>query len=142
MESKEDVQEQALNILVNIASTPEDIDILFQNFTGDDLMKILAEELDSPSEEVVCQVIPTASSNLTLNSPSCFSLSRLSGRESRKQHLQRPHTAQPHHLQPSHALHPPYMPRTPPHRDPARIHLVHRNSCTLTSFQDEGIWDR
>lgn len=56
MDSNEEVREQALNILVNIASTPEDIDILFQNFKGEELMRILAEEMESRNEAVVCQV--------------------------------------------------------------------------------------
>lgn len=52
----ENIQEQALNILCNIASSEEDIEIIFNNIGNDDLMQTLADALDSPSEEVICQV--------------------------------------------------------------------------------------
>ncbi|EJD05875.1 ARM repeat-containing protein [Fomitiporia mediterranea MF3/22] len=55
VDPKEDVQEQALNIVGNIASSLDDISLVFQNIPGEELMRILADASESASDEVVCQ---------------------------------------------------------------------------------------
>lgn len=53
---KEDVQEQAFNILRNIASTETHIDLIFEKLSGDALMEVIADGLASSSEVVQSQV--------------------------------------------------------------------------------------
>ncbi|KAH8117384.1 armadillo-type protein [Phellopilus nigrolimitatus] len=55
VDPKEAIQEQALNILTNIASAENHIDMVFEHLSGYDLMQVLADALESPSEEVVSQ---------------------------------------------------------------------------------------
>lgn len=56
VDAKEDIQEQALVIVENIASSPEDIMLLLNDIPSEELLKIIADALESSSEEVVCQV--------------------------------------------------------------------------------------
>lgn len=53
---KSPIQEQALNILCNIASNESGIDMLFDHFSQATLMKVVGEALESDNEEVMFQV--------------------------------------------------------------------------------------
>ncbi|KAI5124564.1 hypothetical protein M0805_003084 [Coniferiporia weirii] len=59
LDPEEDIQEQALNVLANLASTSEShIDVVFDHLSGDELMHILADVLESSREEVIlCQAV-------------------------------------------------------------------------------------
>jgi len=55
---KDGIREQALNILCNIASNEEGIEMVFDQFSKDDIIGAVADVLDSENEDddVVCQV--------------------------------------------------------------------------------------
>ena len=53
---KDTIREQALNIARNIASNEQSIDIIFLNIIPGELMNIIAESLESPTEDIAGQV--------------------------------------------------------------------------------------
>ncbi|KAL5533100.1 hypothetical protein ACEPAF_4876 [Sanghuangporus sanghuang] len=57
VDSKEDVQEQALELAANIATSPDDVHMLLEHIPPDELLKILADAMESPSENVVLHAI-------------------------------------------------------------------------------------
>ncbi len=86
---KDGIREQALNILCNIASNEEGIEMVFDQFSKDDIIGAVADVLDSENEDddVVCQVrrsaitlVQAPLSNSCLIRPFMFSpTSRMAG---------------------------------------------------------------
>ncbi|KAL5490344.1 hypothetical protein ACEPAI_5177 [Sanghuangporus weigelae] len=57
VDPKEDIQEQALELTANIATSPDDVHMLLEHISSDELLKILADAMESPSEIVVLHAI-------------------------------------------------------------------------------------
>lgn len=51
------MQEQAFNCIANIASNTQDIDLLFSNVSGDDLMSLFADALEPMKDNIPCHPI-------------------------------------------------------------------------------------
>ncbi len=57
-ESSVENQEQAFNILRNVAESPEGIDMIFNNITPEVILGSIAKTLTSSSDDVVLQASP------------------------------------------------------------------------------------
>ncbi|KAL5511605.1 hypothetical protein ACEPAH_4822 [Sanghuangporus vaninii] len=77
IDSKEDVQEQALELTANIATSPDDVHMLLEHIPPHELLKILADAMESPSENVVLHAIKVINNISNLSHASSFITSNL-----------------------------------------------------------------